>query len=127
MNVIKQPMETLSGQAGNNHVRRSDQLALARAFADFARQHPDWAAAFFDEHFLGRHTALLLNRTGPVSRASMAFELAMEWGRQFQWQDQKRFQRLVNEASAVALDFLLALEHEIGGRQVTLSFGMRGA
>ncbi|MGB9777321.1 MAG: hypothetical protein ACPLYD_14805 [Anaerolineae bacterium] len=41
--------------------RRAFQAALARCYADFARRHPQWAAALFDQTFLaGPETAPLL-------------------------------------------------------------------
>lgn len=126
MNIIKRIQSAFLNQFGNNGIHRSDQLAVRRAYEDFARRHPDWAAAYFDEQFLVRHAALLLNRTPQVSRGSTALELAIEWSRQFWWNNQIKRRQLVTEATVIADDFLRTLEDELSGRSVVLAPALRG-
>ena len=81
MNMIKQIQTAISNQLGKNGMRRSDQLATRRADANFARRHPDSAAAYFVEQFLVRHAAGLPDGTPDISRGSKDFELATEFYR----------------------------------------------
>ena len=126
MNMFKQIQKTFVKQTSYNDMSHADTLALKRAYANFACRYPDWAAAYFDEHFLVRHKALVLKRTPPMSRASRALILATEWSRQFRWADQQKQRRLVGEATAVANDFLQVLEAEFDDQAVVLSPLMRG-
>ena len=103
----------------------SDLMAIMRAYANFARRHPDWAAAYFDEHFLFRHIGLVLKRNPEMSRGSLANSLAMEWGRQFRWTDQLKQRRLVDEATAIADDFLQILDDELSNHGMVLFPVMR--
>jgi len=45
---------------------RAFQTALARAYAAFARQHPDWTASLFDETFLKSPAVVPLLADPPV-------------------------------------------------------------
>jgi hypothetical protein len=55
-----------------NMRRRLEQAALA-AYAIFARRHPAWAAALFDEHFVRHH---LLPRLVEAARSGQPFTAA---------------------------------------------------
>ncbi len=46
------PAERVRAVLGLDPQHRAFQTALARAYADFARQHPEWTASLFDETFL---------------------------------------------------------------------------
>ena len=125
MNIFTQIQKVLIIHSSNG-ASYSDKLAIRRAYANFARRHPDWAAAYFDEHFLVRHTAMVLKHNPRMSRTSMALMLATEWSRQFRWANKPRQHRLVIEATAVANSFLQLLEDERSGRTVVLSPVTRG-
>jgi hypothetical protein len=93
--------------------RRAFQAALARCYADFARRHPQWAAALFDQTFLaGPETAPLLaellTRRGQPEPARLARLYAQHLG-QVAPASWERWQ----EAVQVAGDLLRSLEAEL--------------
>ncbi|MBL8058909.1 MAG: hypothetical protein JNK29_19545 [Anaerolineales bacterium] len=103
--------------------------AVAGAFAQFARQHPDWVGALFDEHFLSHGAAAVLNeylaRAQPARptpalavnwRAPYAYWLAEAWARQMA--DRRAARQRLAEAMRVAGDFLLALDAALAHPQL---------
>ena len=93
--------------------RRGFQIALARACTDFTQQHPAWAAALFDQHFLTQPEVVellsrLLARRGQPDPARMA----ALWAAQLHRADPTHHA----EATTVAADFLRLLETELDAR-----------
>jgi hypothetical protein len=93
--------------------RRGFQIALARACSDFTQQHPAWAAALFDQHFLTQPEVVellsrLLARRGRPDPARMA----ALWAAQLHRADPASRA----EAATVAADFLRLLETELDAR-----------
>jgi len=93
--------------------RRGFQIALARACTDFTQQHPAWAAALFDQHFLTQPEVVellsrLLARRGQPDPARMA----ALWAAQLHHADPTHHA----EATTVAADFLRMLEAELDAR-----------
>jgi hypothetical protein len=93
--------------------RRGFQIALARACTDFTQQHPAWAAALFDQHFLTQPEVVellsrLLARRGQPDPARMA----ALWAAQLHRADPASRA----EAATVAADFLRLLEAELDAR-----------
>jgi hypothetical protein len=93
--------------------RRGFQIALARACTDFTQQHPAWAAALFDQHFLTQPEVVellsrLLARRGQPDPARMA----ALWAAQLHRADPASRA----EAATVAADFLRLLETELDAR-----------
>ena len=93
--------------------RRGFQIALARACTDFTQQHPAWAAALFDQHFLTQPEVVellsrLLARRGQPDPARMA----ALWAAQLHRADPASRA----EAATVAADFLRMLEAELDAR-----------
>jgi len=93
--------------------RRGFQIALARACTDFTQQHPAWAAALFDQHFLTQPEVVellsrLLARRGQPDPARMA----ALWAAQLHCADPASRA----EAATVAADFLRLLETELDAR-----------
>jgi len=93
--------------------RRGFQIALARACTDFTQQHPAWAAALFDQHFLTQPEVVellsrLLARRGQPDPARMA----ALWAAQLHRADPASRA----EATTVAADFLRLLEAELDAR-----------
>jgi hypothetical protein len=125
MNIFKQIPKVFFNHTSNG-LSYLDKLAIRRAYANFARRHPDWAAAYFDESFLAQHMGPALVREPKMSRRSMAFLLATEWSQQFQWANKPKRRRLVREATAIANSFLQLLEDECSGRAAVLSPVARG-
>ena len=121
MNIFKQIQKAFAKKTSNSDRHQDEIMAVKRAYANFARTYPDWTAAYFDECFLIRQMASLLKRYPRMSQGSMALILATEWSRQFRWADQFKRRRLVNEAAAIANDFLRLLDAESSGQVVKLS------
>jgi type II secretory pathway predicted ATPase ExeA len=93
--------------------RRGFQIALARACTDFTQQHPAWAAALFDQHFLTQPEVVellsrLLARRGQPDPARMA----ALWAAQLHRADPASRA----EAATVAAEFLRLLEAELDAR-----------
>jgi hypothetical protein len=93
--------------------RRGFQIALARACTDFTQQHPAWAAALFDQHFLTQPEVVellsrLLARRGQPDPARMA----ALWAAQLHRADPTHHA----QAATVAADFLRLLEAELDAR-----------
>ena len=93
--------------------RRGFQIALARACTDFTQQHPAWAAALFDQHFLTQPEVVellsrLLARRGQPDPARMA----ALWAAQLHRADPTHHA----QATTVAADFLRLLETELDAR-----------
>src|SRR5690606_5223571 len=65
---------------------RSERRALEHTLSAFARIHPTWHGALFDEPFLRRFAPRALLALSPR-------ELAVEWSRQFSYGDQRRRER----------------------------------
>ncbi len=57
--------------------------AVARASTHFARQHPRWVAALFDQHFLTQRAMPLFERYLQPAAPPTAAELAAAWFAQF--------------------------------------------
>ncbi|WP_049767549.1 AAA family ATPase [Roseiflexus sp. RS-1] len=93
--------------------RHGFQIALARACTDFTQQHPAWAAALFDQHFLTQPEVVellsrLLARRGQPDPARMA----ALWAAQLHRADPTHHA----QAATVAADFLRMLEAELDAR-----------
>ena len=93
--------------------RRGFQIALARACTTFVEQHPAWAAALFDQHFLTQPAVVellsrLLARRGQPDPARMA----ALWAAQLHRADPASRA----EATTVAAVFLRLLESELDAR-----------
>ena len=98
---------------GLDPTRRAFQTALAQTYAAFARQHPEWTAALFDETFLNSRDvvpllATLLTRRGQPDPAHLARLFAAHLGHP----DPDRWERL-GDATRAAADFLTWLEAEL--------------
>lgn len=100
---------------GRDPQRLAFQVALARAYTTFARHHPQWAASFFDEHFLTHgaapHLARCLRRTASPDPA----EVAAAWADQLGLHRETRQERIA-ELTPVASDFLHWLQAELRAR-----------
>lgn len=93
--------------------RRSLDRAITRAYPTFARQYPEWAAACFDERFLSSR----LSNAELGLALPMPVVLARAWVEQFSGFDDTVKQRLIAEATPVALAFLRLLNAELYDRE----------
>ncbi len=85
---------------------RSERRALEHTLSAFARIHPTWHGALFDEPFLRRFAPRALLALSPR-------ELAVEWSRQFSYGDQRRRERDIRRVTAVAEHFQSLLSEEL--------------
>jgi hypothetical protein len=86
----------------------SARQAIARAFATFARRHPDYAASLFDESFLQSRVAPLLTEPGGAAALTPEW-LAGAWAAQFAG----RSLSILAAALPVAADYIGMLEHTL--------------
>src|SRR5919199_645500 len=91
--------------------QRALRQAVVRAATRFARQHPHWVAALFDQHFLTQRALPLFERYHQPAAPPTAAELAAAWVAQFPYAGA----RVPYFAAAVrvAADFLRYLEVEL--------------
>ncbi len=82
--------------------------ALYSAHRLWAKRYPQWAAAFFDEHFLRTRFLPLLDQQATVTPTA----LAQAWVAQF-YGAVRLEQQLVTELTPVAADFLHFLAGEL--------------
>ncbi|MGB0383866.1 MAG: hypothetical protein ACPGWR_03500 [Ardenticatenaceae bacterium] len=107
--------EKVRGWLGRDPQRLAFQVALTRTCTRFAQHHPQWAAAFFDEHFLKSRAAPLLARCLTRAGSPDASELAEAWADQMSLSDSKRQARIA-ELTPVASDFLHWLDEALRQR-----------
>jgi hypothetical protein len=93
--------------------RRALRHAMRRAYASFANQYPEWAAAYFDQHFLSRRVVPLLSQAGRPYGFPQPSVVAGAWVDQLAIPDEHKRQQLIAEATPVASDFLRMLRTEL--------------
>jgi hypothetical protein len=97
------PAERTRAALGLDPTRRAFQTALGQTYAAFARRHPEWTAALFDETFFNIRDvvpllAKLLTRNGRPDPAHLAHLFAAHLGRP----DPDRWERLSEATRAAA-------------------------
>jgi predicted enzyme related to lactoylglutathione lyase len=100
---------------GRDLQRLAFQIALARAYAEFAREYRDWANSLFDEHFLAHRAAPTLALCLQRDDTARPEDLAEVWADQLGREGEAR-ERQVAELAPVAHDFLNLLEAELRKR-----------
>ena len=93
--------------------RRALRQAMQRAYARFASRYPEWAAAYFDEHFLSQRVVPLVSHAGRLHGLPQPSAVAQAWVDQLAVPNQRRRQQLIAEATPVATDFLRMLRTEL--------------
>lgn len=88
------------------HLKRS----IHRAYQNFARQHPRYAASLFDEHFLVKTLSPAKQSSGEAAKRPSAQALARAWAAQFYSPGES--QGSFDGVESVAADFLAYLERE---------------
>ncbi|MBK9207885.1 MAG: ATP-binding protein [Anaerolineales bacterium] len=108
------PVKSLKTWLKRDLATMAFQKALARAYAAFARQHPEYAASLFDQSFLSKaavpEISKLLIRTQHPDPAL----LAQAWGESIGFDTHSDF---CKRATKPASDFLLWLEAELKTEQ----------
>ena len=100
----------------SNTQRRAFDQAVARAFATFARHYPQWAASFFDTHFLTHGAEPLLIGYIMQLGSTDPSALADAWAEQLSWFESKTRQARTAELIPAASCFLHWLEAELHAR-----------
>ncbi|GMR10366.1 MAG: hypothetical protein BMS9Abin28_1187 [Anaerolineae bacterium] len=95
------------------------EAAVLRANRRFDRDHPEWSAALFDDHFLRGRAAPILARylDGPAS--ANPDELAEAWMQQL-WVQPDKKKSLKRQAIPMATRYLLCLEEEVQAHRTVL-------
>ena len=88
---------------------RSFEHAVDEALQFFSKEHPEWVAALFDEHFLKNAGRPILLRLVEGSMGSLAEQLASAWVDQIYTSHRVR-QDLVHEFKPVAARFLQSVQ-----------------
>jgi hypothetical protein len=81
------------------------RAAVRKAFTAFSRDHPDWVAALFDEHFLLKIAEKVLTDMRGNPRTLDPSVLADVWADQV-WMTQETRKKMVRELTPVAFEFL---------------------
>lgn len=102
----------LGGWLGREPQRIALQIALERTYTTFARHHPQWATALFDNHFLQNGAAPLLARCVTRANPPEAKEFAIAWADQMGLTNGER-KRTLSELTPVASDFLRLFDEEL--------------
>lgn len=103
MNVLFALERTLAERRTANAERRAQRRALHIAMMRFAKLHPMWHEALFDEAFVRHVFARAEGGVDPVT-------LAREWTRQFRYRDARKREREVCQLVPVAESYLRLLE-----------------
>ena len=62
--------------------KRTLRWAVRKAYRAFARQHPQWVAALFDEHFVLTHVLPLLQQAAITGDRMTPIQIADLWAKQ---------------------------------------------
>ena len=89
--------------------QRSLGQAIARAYATFAQQYPEWTAIYFDDHFLRQQ----FDNVDPAVALPIPVVLAQAWANQLPGLDETTKQQLIAKATPVALAFMRLLDAEL--------------
>jgi len=95
-------------------MRRALRRATATAHAKFELRYPEYAAAFFNEHFVANRAAGLLERYITCDDPPKSVELAAAWAEQIHVREGTKA-ALVSELAPVAS--LFVFETELMGRE----------
>jgi predicted enzyme related to lactoylglutathione lyase len=107
--------EKIKGWLRLDPQRLAFQIALARAYTDFAKKYPDWANSLFDEHFLAHRAAPTLALCLQRDDTARPEDLAEVWADQLGHEKEVREKR-VTDLGPVADDLLNFLEAELRKR-----------
>ena len=97
-------------------MRRALRRATATAHAKFELPYPEYAAAFFNEHFGANRAAGLLERYLTSYDPPKSVDLAAAWAEQIHMREGTKV-ALVSELAPVASKFLFVFETELMGRE----------
>ena len=96
-------------------MRRALRRTTATAHAKFELRYPQYAAAFFNEHFGANRAAGLLERYITSDDPPKSVDLAGAWAEQIHMREGTKA-TLVSEFAPVASKFLFMFETELVGR-----------
>jgi len=101
--------------------RREQRQAIRRAYARFARLHPDCAVCLFDETFVLRVVPTLLEGQRTITPQT----LAVAWSEQLHYADETLRRQHIAELAQAAADFVDALAQEQSHQAGTTPSGRR--
>jgi hypothetical protein len=97
--------------------RRTLRRAVHKAYRTFARHHPQWVAALFDEYFVLTHLLPLLQDAASTGDKVTASQIAEMWARQVSMLPTLRQQHIARIIPA-ATHFLCMVADELAEAQV---------
>ena len=108
------PAETLKTWLKRDPAKLAFQKALARTYAAFARQYPEYAASLFDQSFLNKEAIPEISKLLIRSQHPDPALLAQAWGESIGFDIHSEF---CKRATKPASDFLAWLEAELKAEQ----------
>jgi hypothetical protein len=96
-----------------DYQRRALRSAALAAYEQFARQHPEWAASLFDEHFVLAQALPMLEQAAGSGRQVSPGALAAAWSYQMGCTAELR-RRHQAAATAVAAHYLALVAQALG-------------
>ena len=92
--------------------RRTIKQATLATYRGWAKRHPEWVVAFFDEHFVTQHAVPLLTEAIEGQRPLDPFALATQWADQFHFAAPRR-RTLITALLPALADFLALFRAEL--------------
>ncbi len=112
LHVPRQLVASLMQRVAQRRRRSALHRAFKAAYKSFAKQHEEWAASFFDDHFLALYVTPLLLEAWESRRHLTPAQLAAAWRAQFP-PNYTIDDRLRVEAIHMAAIFLALLQAEL--------------
>ncbi|MEM7802795.1 MAG: hypothetical protein AAF633_26635, partial [Chloroflexota bacterium] len=82
---------------------------IQRAYEQFTKEHPQWAALFFDQSFIDHQLTQLILLYRRYERAPSAMEIALLWDEYYGTGSLSERKRLINDLASALGSFLNAL------------------
>jgi hypothetical protein len=113
MTTIPFTQQRAQNNRGRTYQSRPLNQVVIHAYARFAEQYPEWAAALFDEYFLTHQAIPLLTHVAEDGYPLDSVELAIAWSEQLTWFNEEHRQSIIAELTPVAGNFLHTFEEEL--------------
>jgi hypothetical protein len=113
MTTLPYTQQRVKSNRGRLYQTRPLNQAVTLAYARFAEQYPEWAAALFDEYFLIHQAIPLLAHIAEDGSSLDSVKLAIAWSEQLTWFNEEHRQSIIAELTPVAGSFLHTFEEEL--------------
>jgi hypothetical protein len=109
-----------------SYQRRALRRAVRHAYQTFARRHPNWVAALFDDYFVRAHLLPMLQSAAEHGEPLTPNQVADQWAQQISTSPARRQQHSARIAPA-ATRFLCMVTDELNSESVYAHAGRSGA